>query len=80
LNRNVALYRHHSDLLKKDQQGHMLVFLGKKTFKGCGGLKITDLSLRDNPESDCMVLALSYPTNASLITPNNISGLKGLVM
>ena len=40
--RNVPLYRHLPDELKRELGGLVNVFLSEKRFEGCGGLEITD--------------------------------------
>jgi Mlc titration factor MtfA (ptsG expression regulator) len=42
LKRNVPLYNRLPASLQKQLHGHINVLLAEKTFKGCGGLKITD--------------------------------------
>ena len=42
LERNVPLYKRLPASLQKQLHGHINVLLAEKTFKGCGGLKITD--------------------------------------
>ncbi len=62
LNRNVALYSHLPDPLKKELQGHIQVFLGEKTFEGCGGLKITDEIRVTIAAQACILLLNRKPT------------------
>ena len=62
LNRNVALYRYLPDSLKKELQGHIYVFLGEKTFEGCGGLKITDEIRVTIAAQACILLLNRKPT------------------
>ena len=62
LNRNVVLYRHLPDSLKKELQGHILVFLGEKTFEGCEGLKITDEIKVTIAAQACILLLNRKPT------------------
>jgi Mlc titration factor MtfA (ptsG expression regulator) len=62
LNRNVALYRRLPDPLKKELQGHIQVFLGEKTFEGCGGLKITDEIRVTVAGQACILLLNRKPT------------------
>ena len=42
LERNVALYEKLPEPLRRELRAHMLVFLGEKSFEGCGGLELTD--------------------------------------
>jgi hypothetical protein len=42
IEKNVPLYRHLPDSLRKELGGLINVFLGEKHFEGCGGLEITD--------------------------------------
>ena len=62
LNRSVALYRHLPDLLKKELQGHIQVFLDEKIFEGCGGLKITD-EIRVTIAGQACILLLNRKPN-----------------
>jgi Mlc titration factor MtfA (ptsG expression regulator) len=62
LNRNVALYHYLPDSLKKELQGHILVFLDEKTFEGCGGLKITDEIRVTIAGQACILLLNRKPT------------------
>ena len=62
MNRNVALYRYLPDSLKKELQGHIYVFLGEKTFEGCGGLKITDEIRVTIAAQACILLLNRKPT------------------
>jgi Mlc titration factor MtfA (ptsG expression regulator) len=62
LNQNVALYRRLPDPLKKELQGHIQVFLGEKTFEGCGGLKITDEIRVTIAAQACILLLNRKPT------------------
>lgn len=62
LNRNVALYRHLPNPLKKELQGHIHVFLGEKSFEGCGGLRITDEIRVTIAAQACVLLLNRKPT------------------
>jgi Mlc titration factor MtfA (ptsG expression regulator) len=62
LNRNVALYRHLPGPLRKELQGHIQVFLGEKTFEGCGGLRITDEMRVTIAGQACILLLNRKPT------------------
>ncbi len=62
LNRNVALYRHLPDPLKKELQGHIQVFLGEKTFEGCEGLRLTDEIKVTIAAQACILLLNRKPT------------------
>jgi Mlc titration factor MtfA (ptsG expression regulator) len=62
LNRNVALYRYLPDPLKRELQGHILVFLGEKIFEGCGGLEITDEIRVTIAAQACILLLSRKPT------------------
>jgi len=72
LNRNMALYRYLPDPLKKELQGHINVFLGEKTFEGCGGLEITD-EIKVTIAAQACILLLNrikptyYPTLYSIL-------------
>ncbi len=72
LNRNVALYRHLPNVLKKELKGHINVFLGEKNFEGCGGLEITD-EIRVTIAAQACILLLNrvkptyYPTLYSIL-------------
>jgi len=72
LNRNVALYRYLPDSLKNELKGHINVFLGEKTFEGCGGLEIND-EIRVTIAAQACILLLNrvkptyYPTLYSIL-------------
>jgi len=72
LNRNVALYRYLPEPLKKELQGHINVFLGEKTFEGCGGLEIND-EIRVTIAAQACILLLNrtkptyYPSLYSIL-------------
>lgn len=42
IEQNVAIYPHLPEKLKTELHGLIQLFLGEKTFEGCGGLEITD--------------------------------------
>lgn len=62
LNRNVALYRHLPGPLKKELQAHIHVFVGEKSFEGCGGLRITDEIKVTIAGQACILLLNRKPT------------------
>lgn len=59
---NVRLYNGLSDDLKTQLHGLINVFLGEKTFEGCGGLKITE-EIKVTIAAQACLLLLNRPTN-----------------
>jgi len=56
IEKNVPLYRHLSDALKKELGGLINIFLAEKHFEGCGGLEITDEIRVTIAAQACMLL------------------------
>lgn len=87
IERNVPLYQHLSDALRRRLHGHIHVLLAEKKFQGCGGLQITHeikltiaaqaalllLNERGNYFSKLHVI-LVYP---SAFIANNVTSLGG---
>ena len=71
----MALYRRLPLDLKAQLRSHILVFLGEKSFEGCGGLTVTD-EMRVTIAGQACLLLLNRPTryfpglNAILIYPH----------
>jgi len=62
LERNVSLYRHLPDALKKQLHGLVQVFVAEKSFEGCGGLEITDEIKITIAAQACILLLNRQPT------------------
>ncbi|WP_223787705.1 zinc-dependent peptidase [Marinicella meishanensis] len=62
IERNVAIYHHLPDDLKRDLLGHVNVFLAEKYFTGHGDLEVTD-EMRVTIAAQACVLLLGRPSN-----------------
>ena len=61
LEENVPLYRLLPEPLRRELHGHINVFLGEKTFEGCGGLEMTD-EIRVTIAAQACILLLNRRT------------------
>lgn len=61
LEQNVPLYRLLPQPLRRELHGHINVFLGEKTFEGCGGLEMTD-EIRVTIAAQACILLLNRST------------------
>ena len=62
LERNVFLYGKLPQHLRQQLKDNIQIFLGEKTFEGCGGLEITD-EIRLTVAGQACLLLLNRPTN-----------------
>lgn len=63
IEKNIALYRHLPDELKKELHGYLQVILAEKHFEGCGGLELTEeMRVIIAAEAAILLLGLEKPT------------------
>ncbi|GBE34654.1 protein MtfA [bacterium BMS3Bbin06] len=62
LRKNVALYQHLPEDLRKPLHGYINVFLNEKKFEGCGGLQLTEAMKVTIAAQACLLLLKGNPT------------------